>query len=252
MDGKTVISRQFEGITLPIEDWIVFAPDSGKIPPGVYTAEVTFTPATAGSAIVMWKDQTLPESYLHRVQIDNAGFKLAYRSPKDQITVWENQSAKPLVYVAPQNAPALNEADAQAKLVAQLDFHHVAYLNAGTAGCESNASFPIGREASAVRSLGITPNAVDVTLEAKSAGTLVYVGSYAKGWMARIDNKPARTFRVNGAFLGTCLPSSGFHQVTFEYRPPLWYPSLAASFGGLLLAGWGWRRRLVARASGGS
>jgi hypothetical protein len=243
-NGNTVIHAQLDGSKLPVQDWAIFARDAGaSIPRGIYTADVTFEAARPESAVVLWKDQIRPGSYRHRVRIENGGLKLAFLSPDDHVAVWENQSVQPLVYVAPQSGIAASGPEAQAKLVAQLDLHRVAYVEPGTRACDNNASFPADRTGSELRSIAIAPNRVDADVAAHSAGTVVYVGSYDPGWMARIDGKPARTFRVNGTFLGACVAEAGSHRVTFEYRPSLWYPSLAASVLGLLVAVIGLRWR---------
>jgi hypothetical protein len=240
-NGKTVLSSEIDEAQLPAQDWAEFdRADREDIPTGMYTAEI----ASPESPIVLWTSRARPGIYLHRAQIENAGFRLASFIPADPVVVWENESAQPTLYVAPQSAPAAGRADAQAKLVAQVDMHHVAYREPGTPACESNASFPEGQEASTLKSIDITPNRIHATVEAKSAGTLVYVGVYTKGWSARVDNQPSPAFPVNGAFLGTCLAAPGEHQVSFEYLPPFWHPSLAASVLGFLVAGFGlWRAK---------
>jgi len=172
-----------------------------------------------------------------RMQPSDEGMRLAFSSPDDPVRVWENESARPIVYIAPETALARNAADAQQKLVSQADLHRTAYVEPGSHACASVDSFPSGKEASTLKTASITPNRADFTIEAAAPGTLVYVGSYAKGWTARIDNRTASAFRVNGTFLGTCVATPGWHRVEFEYRPPFWRASLAAAAAGFLVLG---------------
>ena len=236
--GDTLVHKQLDSATLPSQNWVTFTQDDGQdIPPNTYTAEIAFRPATAGSTVMLWKDQIRPGNFRYRVQPPDLGMKLVFSTPDDPVKVWENRSAQPLAYVAPENKTAADEPDAQERLVSQEDLHRVAYLEPGTPACVNNASFPHGEEGAVLHTISITPNRVDLTLQAQSPGTLTYVGAYAKGWMARIDNQPADTFRVNGTFVGVCLAASGSHRVTFWYRPPLRNLWLVGAAGGLLLVG---------------
>jgi hypothetical protein len=182
-----------------------------------------------------------PGNSRDRIQPSDEGMRLAFSSPDDPVRIWENESARPIVYIAPQTAVASDAADAQAKLVSQTDLHRTAWREPepgpGTHACASDDSFPPGQEASTLKTVAITPNRADFTIEAATPGTLVYVGSYAKGWTARIDNRAAPAFRVNGTFLGACVAAPGLHRVEFEYRPPFWRASLAAAAAGFLVLG---------------
>jgi hypothetical protein len=190
-----------------------------------------------------------PGNSRDRMQPSDEGMRLAFSSPDDPVRVWENESARPIVYIAPQTAVASDTADAQAKLVSQADLHRTAWLEPGPRACASDASFPLGQEASTLKTASITPNRANFTIDAAAPGTLVYVGSYAKGWTARIDNRAASAFRVNGTFLGACVATPGLHRVEFEYRPPFWRASLAAAAAGFLLLGFGLVRGIRARDS---
>ncbi len=149
--GNSLIQERVDGAKLPTQDWVTFTRDANaEIPPGIHTAELAFRPNTPESAIVLWKDEKRPDSFRYRVRIEDAGLKLAFYSPDDHVSVWQNQSVKPLAYVAPQSALASSEADAEAKFVAQLDLHRVAYQEAGATACADNAKFPEDQEGSAL------------------------------------------------------------------------------------------------------
>jgi hypothetical protein len=57
-------------------------------------------------------------------------------------------------------------------------------------------------------------------LESEShAGFLVFNESYAPGWHAWIERKPAPILRAYGLFMAVAIPANGFHQVDFRYEP---------------------------------
>jgi len=59
---------------------------------------------------------------------------------------------------------------------------------------------------------------VRVAVTAPQSGVLILADSYASGWKARLDGRPAPLARVNGLFRAVAMPA-GEHEVSFEYDP---------------------------------
>jgi hypothetical protein len=88
--------------------------------------------------------------------------------------------------------------------------------------------------------LELDPQKFRVKTEAKNKSLLVVANGYDPGWSCTIDEKDAKVFPANVAFLGVMVPA-GEHTVEFNYRPrtlnfSLCCSALAISFGGGYLA----------------
>jgi uncharacterized membrane protein YfhO len=59
---------------------------------------------------------------------------------------------------------------------------------------------------------------VELDVEVSSAGFVVLVESFGRGWRATVDGLPAEILRANHLFRGLRLPR-GRHRVVFSYRP---------------------------------
>lgn len=87
-----------------------------------------------------------------------------------------------------------------------------------------------------------TPLAIQVEVRAAVPRLLVYGDPAYPGWRARIDGVPTPIYSINGGFRGIIVPA-GAHEITFVYRPILFYLGAALSsltLGALL---WLFRRR---------
>jgi hypothetical protein len=87
---------------------------------------------------------------------------------------------------------------------------------------------------------------VVVVADAPRGGTLVLLDSYAPGWMAEMDGRPAEVVRANALFRGVRLPP-GRHTVRFRYEPASFRWGAAISLVALALT-----LALAARRGGGS
>jgi hypothetical protein len=95
-----------------------------------------------------------------------------------------------------------------------------------------------GRTIAATRYV-LTTNTTAFHLETQSGGVAVLTEAYLPDdFVVTLNGQPAPYFRVNHAFKGVVIPSSGDWDVRFEYRPARWRLSLmlAVAGGTLLLA----------------
>ncbi len=87
---------------------------------------------------------------------------------------------------------------------------------------------------------------VKLRVTTAEGGVLVLLDTYASGWKATVDGRPAKIFPANLAFRAVDVPP-GSHEVDFLYRPWAVRAGLALSGAGwlavLLLAVWAWKRR---------
>jgi uncharacterized membrane protein YfhO len=66
-------------------------------------------------------------------------------------------------------------------------------------------------------------------------GYLVTRDSYARGWRATVDGRPAPVLRANGKHRAVRVPG-GTHQIVLRYHPPGLVPGLALTAASLLIA----------------
>jgi hypothetical protein len=130
------------------------------------------------------------------------------------------------------------------RLGEQADFAHTALVE------EDQGIRPAGQEPGAVRVEAVA-NGFRLELEAPSQAPRVIASSvsWAPGWRAAAASSaaaasPARTIRVNGAFVGVIVPPGVVH-VELDYRPRGWQPALAISIAALAMVGFfAWPRRV--------
>lgn len=72
------------------------------------------------------------------------------------------------------------------------------------------------------------PEHVELRVTAPAPGITVLSDTFARGWRAEIDGKPAPILRVNGLFRGVETPA-GEHTIVFQYVPVEFYAGLAIS-----------------------
>ena len=101
----------------------------------------------------------------------------------------------------------------------------VALEQAGSAGCRSGA----------VRRTGAVPSAESYAVEADGEGWLVIRASFARGWRAAVDGRPAEVRRANGKHMAVAVPA-GRHQVEIRYEAPGRRAGLAVTAAAVLAA----------------
>lgn len=95
---------------------------------------------------------------------------------------------------------------------------------------------------------------VQIHVTSRRAGALVLDDSYAPGWRATVDGRPARVYQVDYVLRGVPV-GAGAHTVIFTYQPTSWRVGWIVSLLGLvavaaaLLGGWRRRRQLERRVS---
>lgn len=87
------------------------------------------------------------------------------------------------------------------------------------------------------------PGDESFSAEADGGGILVVRASFARGWRAFVDGRPAEVLRANGKHRAVPIPA-GRHEVRFRYEPPgLLFGLTVSGLSGLALAGLLWRPR---------
>jgi hypothetical protein len=79
-------------------------------------------------------------------------------------------------------------------------------------------------------------------VDSDGGGYLVARDSFARGWTAAVDGRPAPVLRANGKHQAIFVPA-GSHEVVTRYRPPGLVPGLAVSAASMAAAALAWRRR---------
>lgn len=97
------------------------------------------------------------------------------------------------------------------------------------------------------RRVSFVPGAERYAVDADGNGLLVVRASFARGWRAAVDGRPAPVFRADGKHRAVPIPA-GHHEVVLRYRPPglALGLTLAALSAALALGAW-WRAPLRRR-----
>ncbi|TMC54081.1 MAG: YfhO family protein [Chloroflexi bacterium] len=80
------------------------------------------------------------------------------------------------------------------------------------------------------------PDVVELRTYGANAGVLVLSDAYDPNWTVSVDGAPAELLRVDTALRGVCV-GAGAHQVTFTYRPLLFFAGVVISMAGVLVLG---------------
>ena len=94
----------------------------------------------------------------------------------------------------------------------------------------------------------LTPNRMELEVDAQSRALLVLSENYYPGWRATVDGQSAPIYRVDSALRGVVVPR-GHSRVVLSYTPASVYSGAlltAVAFGGTLVAVWFRRRRATA------
>jgi hypothetical protein len=115
--------------------------------------------------------------------------------------------------------------------------HEVALERAFAADCSGGSA----------RRVSFVPGAERYAVDADGSGLLVVRASFARGWRAAVDGRPAPVFRADGKHRAVPIPA-GHHEVVLRYRPPglALGLTLAALSAALALGAW-WRAPLRRR-----
>ena len=95
-----------------------------------------------------------------------------------------------------------------------------------------------------VYSTSESPSLVTIDVDMGCRGMLVVSDNWFPGWIAALDQKPARIWKIDTAFRGVVVPA-GRHRVVMNYRPASVYAGLACWSAGLIFAAFLVRRKLV-------
>jgi len=83
-----------------------------------------------------------------------------------------------------------------------------------------------------VAMLAFTTSAAHVTVNAMAEGEVVLTQQDAPGWRITVDDRPASA-AAGGTFRAVRVPA-GHHEVSWRYRPPLFFLGAALTALGLL------------------
>jgi hypothetical protein len=85
-----------------------------------------------------------------------------------------------------------------------------------------------------------TPSRVTVNVEMACDGLVVVSDNWFPGWVATVDGKPSRLWKVDTAFRGVKV-EKGAHRMEMRYRPTSVYVGLACALAGLILTAVFWK-----------
>ena len=87
-----------------------------------------------------------------------------------------------------------------------------------------------------------TPSRVSVSVNMACPGLAVVSDNWFPGWVATVDGKPARIWKVDTSFRGVAA-GSGRHRIEMNYRPGSVYLGVACALAGLILTAFLVRRK---------
>ena len=154
---------------------------------------------------------------------------------KDGARVFENLSAMPRVWVAPEvivvGADQARNAIQLSKLTdgRRFDPKQMALV-------EEPLEMNLGRSdaAASAELVSLTDNAMAVRTASTTPVFLVTSDVYYPGWHATVDDQPAKLYRADYAFRGVAVPA-GQHLVKFRYHPSRFYLGAGVSLTSLLI-----------------
>ena len=150
----------------------------------------------------------------------------------NNLSLWENPNAKPLLYLADAVEPVKNDEEA----LKILSGRSSELLNTTlVAGIHESGSF----DNTKIELTRIKDRAGEhiVRVDAQSNGFLVINEPYYPGWYAYINDKEVPMYHVNYLFQGIKLPE-GSYTVKIIYAPKVFYLGLVLSvFAALIIIG---------------
>jgi len=195
-----------------------------------------FVPTQPDSMIAAWIYPDSPQlGFALRMIAGHPQLTLVYEDPVAQVRVWENSSAVPRVFLAPQGMVVPSWQEAIAHLPDIPNLTRQVWIEQGP---EMTSLWPEAQEPGKLLAFALEPNAVRIQYEAHTPGILTLTDSYAEGWHVILNGQEAPVLRVNGTFRGVRLEQAGKYEVHFWYRPPHWSLSVGLAVVGGLLLGW--------------
>lgn len=197
-----------------------------------------FTASQPDSMIVVWVPPDRNASdFAFRIPNQAAPdqepmFSLIYSDREGDIRIWENNVAKPRVFLAPVASLATSYKDALSRLKDTPDLAHEVWLDRGP---NIESAWPAGQPTSSIESFSLEPNDIWTKVQANTTGILTVTESYSDGWRAVLNGREVPVQCVNGAFLGVRVDEPGYCDLHFWYRPRYWNITLGMAGAGLLL-----------------
>jgi len=138
------------------------------------------------------------------------------------LKVFRNREAMPRYFLVSKIKHAGSSSEAEALLKAA-DPRREAIVEGSPAMAETRADdwTPVGV-------ISYRPDRVELRTIASGPAYLVAAESWAPGWEARIDGRPAPIYPTNLAFQGLPVPP-GAHTITLEYVPTASYAAAVVS-----------------------
>jgi hypothetical protein len=145
------------------------------------------------------------------------------------VKIYNNPNAFPRAWAVHQVAPLKGPEDFGVQIAEHLpDLHSKAFVQdelPKIANCEGSGDSVTFERYEAER--------VELRADLACDGLVVLSDTYYPGWVAWVDNQPARIYHVNAAMRGVVVPR-GSHLVTMRYRPKSVYIGAALTFLGVL------------------
>ncbi len=159
------------------------------------------------------------------------------------LAVYESGTAWPRAFFTDRLATYDGTAEAFARQLASADARPFAAIARGMSGPPTLPDDLASRTVKPASDYRLTANSTGFTVDAPSAGVAVLTETfYPDSFQVSLDGKPAPYFRVNHAFKAVSIPSPGWHEITFTYRPRHFTLALFLAGAGLALGLAGWCR----------
>lgn len=157
------------------------------------------------------------------------------------LSIYENGSAWPRAFFVDKIMPYDSTAEFIAAVVGRKERPFAAVpKNALATAPWTPPSMSAQEDAHAVaaRNYHLTSNTTTFTIDAPTAGVVVLTEVFLPDdFVARINDAPAKYFRVNHAFRGMFIPKAGTYTISFSYWPRRFTQALVMAATGLVLLG---------------
>jgi hypothetical protein len=100
---------------------------------------------------------------------------------------------------------------------------------------------PVACREARVQRLAVEPGRDEYQVSSDGPGVLVTRDTFAPGWRASVDGRPASVLRVNGRHRAVAVPA-GAHTVALRYEPPGLWAGVVLNLLAVAMAGVLWRR----------
>jgi hypothetical protein len=171
------------------------------------------------------------------VPLEDDRFELVGRYPVGDGSIYRNKKAVPKAYTVKRLEYFAKRDD----LLNRMKDKTFQPLNvATTEDMELRDSFKNmadkkgGASEDSVRIISYEPNRIIIDALARSPSVLVITDMFFPYWMAHVDGKRARIYRVNGVFRGLVV-GSGSHRVQMDYRNEPFHRGLKISLATLII-----------------